>query len=76
MKPAKRRKASKVRKSSRRGELPAEPELAPPAGVPEIEELEEPETLSEAESEVGISEWIDPETGLPAEDSVPRIEDH
>ncbi len=34
------------------------------------------ESLQEAESEVGISEWIDPETGDPAEDSVPRIEDH
>ena len=35
-----------------------------------------PETLQEAESELGISEWIDPDTGGPAEDSVPRIEDH
>ncbi len=34
------------------------------------------ESLQEAESEVGISEWIDPDTGDPAEDSVPRIEDH
>jgi len=34
------------------------------------------ETLQEAESEIGISEWIDPDTGVPAEDSVPRIEDH
>jgi hypothetical protein len=32
--------------------------------------------LQEAESELGISEWIDPDTGVPAEDSVPRIEDH
>jgi hypothetical protein len=32
--------------------------------------------LQEAESEIGVSEWIDPETGGPAEDSVPRIEDH
>jgi hypothetical protein len=37
---------------------------------------EAPETLQEAESEIGISEWIDPDTGGPAEDSVPRIEDH
>jgi hypothetical protein len=32
--------------------------------------------LQEAESELGISEWIDPDSGEPAEDSVPRIEDH
>ena len=32
--------------------------------------------LQEAESELGISEWIDPDTGVPAEDNVPRIEDH
>jgi hypothetical protein len=37
----------------------------------------EPEgTLQDAESELGISEWIDPDTGGPAEDNVPRIEDH
>lgn len=34
------------------------------------------EGLHEAESELGISEWIDPDTGGPAEDNVPRIEDH
>jgi hypothetical protein len=32
--------------------------------------------LHEAESDIGVSEWIDPDTGGPAEDSVPRIEDH
>ena len=42
-------------------------------GAPEVEETE---SLQEAESELGISEWIDPDTGGPAEDSVPRIEDH
>ena len=40
------------------------------------EEPEVTESLQEAESELGISEWIDPDTGGPAEDSVPRIEDH
>lgn len=40
------------------------------------EDLEVPESLQEAESEVGISEWIDPDTGDPAEDNVPRLEDH
>ncbi len=39
-------------------------------------ELESGESLQQAESELGISEWIDPDTGGPAEDSVPRIEDH
>lgn len=34
------------------------------------------ETLEEAEREIGIAEWIDPETGEPAEDQVPRTEDH
>ena len=34
------------------------------------------ESLQEAESEIGIADWIDPETGGPAEESVPRIEDH
>ena len=34
------------------------------------------ESLQEAESELGMSEWIDPDTGGPAEDNVPRIEDH
>jgi hypothetical protein len=33
-------------------------------------------TLQEAESELGISEWIDPDTGGPAEDHIPRLEDH
>ncbi len=39
-------------------------------------EVEAGETLQEAESEIGISEWIDPDTGVPAEDNIPRIEDH
>ena len=34
------------------------------------------ESLEEAESEIGISEWIDPDTGEPAEESRHRIEDH
>src|SRR4051812_36698101 len=39
------------------------------------EPASDPEALHEAESELGISEWIDPDSGIPAEDSVPRIED-
>ena len=33
-------------------------------------------TLAEAEDEIGISGWIDPDTGQPAEESIPRTEDH
>ena len=32
--------------------------------------------LAEVESEIGVSDWIDPETSEPAEDSVPHIEEH
>lgn len=38
--------------------------------------VEPGETLEEAEEEIGMSKWIDPDTGQPAEDGVPRIEDH
>ena len=34
------------------------------------------ENLEEAESEIGIADWIDPETGEPAEENVPRTEQH
>ena len=34
------------------------------------------ETVEEAEAEIGIADWVDEETGAPAEESVPRIEDH
>ena len=34
------------------------------------------ESVVEAESEIGVADWIDPDTGEPAEESVPRIEDH
>jgi len=39
-------------------------------------EFEAGESLQEAESEIGMAEWIDPDTGVPAEDNVPRLEDH
>ena len=39
-------------------------------------DFEPSETLEEAESELGVADWIDPDTGEPAEESVPRIEDH
>ena len=34
------------------------------------------ESLEQAEAEIGISEWVDPETGELAEEITPRIEDH
>lgn len=39
-------------------------------------EVEPGETLEEAKADVGIADWIDPETGEPAEESVPRLEQH
>jgi hypothetical protein len=33
------------------------------------------ETLEEAEAEIGIADFVDPETGEPAEESRPRLED-
>jgi hypothetical protein len=38
--------------------------------------LEPGETLEEAESEIGISDWLDPDTGEPAEEARLRTEDH
>ena len=39
-------------------------------------EPEPGETVQEAEAEIGVSDWTDPETGEPAEESVPRLEEH
>ena len=44
--------------------------------APEDGSYEPGETLAEAEDEIGISDWIDPDTGEPAEESIPRTEDH
>lgn len=54
----------------------AEAEADKLAGGAAEGEVDVGETLEEAESEIGVSEWIDPDTGDPAEDGVPRIEDH
>src|SRR3954470_20959655 len=40
------------------------------------EEVEGAEGLQEAESGLRLHEWIGPDPGGPAEDNVPRIEDH
>ncbi len=34
------------------------------------------ESLEEVEAELGIADWIEPETGEPAEDTYTRLEDH
>jgi hypothetical protein len=39
-------------------------------------EPEPGETVEEAEAEIGISDWTDPETGEPAEENAPRLEEH
>jgi len=52
--------------------LEAEQDMEASGGTP----LEPGETLEEAEQEIGISDYIDPDTGGPAEDGVPRLEDH
>jgi len=39
-------------------------------------DLEPDESLEQAEDEIGIAGWIDPDTGQPAEESIPHIEDH
>jgi len=54
----------------------AEVDMLAGGGAEDEFEPEPKGTLQEAESELGISEWIDPDTGGPAEDNVPRIEDH
>lgn len=38
--------------------------------------VEPGETLAEAERELGIAEWLDPDTGAPAEDTGTRLEEH
>jgi hypothetical protein len=34
------------------------------------------ETVQEAEADIGMSDWIDPDTGLPAEEDWTRTEEH
>jgi hypothetical protein len=38
--------------------------------------IEPGETVEEAEAEIQIADWIDPETGVPAEEGIPRLEEH
>ncbi|MBE0624471.1 MAG: hypothetical protein IH606_06640 [Burkholderiales bacterium] len=39
-------------------------------------DFEPGESVEQAESEIGIADWVDPETGELAEEFTPRIEDH
>ena len=42
----------------------------------ESTDYEPDETLGEAEAEIGVSGWIDPDTGDLGESWTPRLEDH
>jgi hypothetical protein len=42
----------------------------------EAEALEFDETLEETEAEIGLSGWVDPDTGDLGESWTPRLEDH
>ncbi len=45
-------------------------------GVTDEEEAEPGESLQEAEDEIGIADWVDPDTGALAEgQSTPRLQD-
>jgi hypothetical protein len=58
------------------GPFPTLPEALADMQSSDESAYEPGETLAEAEDEIGISGWIDPETGEPAEESIPRTEDH
>jgi hypothetical protein len=42
----------------------------------ELDDLEPEETLEEAEADIGVSGWVDPDTGDLGESWTPRLEDH
>ena len=42
----------------------------------ESDDVESDETLEEAEAEIGLSGWVDPDTGDLGESWTPRLEDH
>ena len=63
-------------RSTEYGPFPTLPEAAADLQSTGETAYEPGETLAEAEDEIGISGWIDPDTGEPAEESIPRTEDH
>jgi hypothetical protein len=46
------------------------------ASESEEDDLEPGMALAEVEAQLGVADWIDPETCEPAEDSVPHLEEH
>lgn len=65
-------------KTSGREYGPFESLLEAIADMEYIEEpsLESDQSLEDAETEIGMSSWIDPDTGEPAEAGCPHIEEH
>ena len=59
-----------------RGPFATRVEAEQDLNVLDEESLEVGETLEEAESEIGIAAWVDPDTGELAEEEVSRIEEH
>jgi len=45
-------------------------------GASEAEAAQPDETLEEAEADIGVSGWVDPDTGDLGETWTPRLEDH
>lgn len=58
------------------GPFPTRLEAAEDMEYNDESDFEPGETLAEAEHELGLSDWIDPDTGQLAEEGGPHIEDH
>jgi hypothetical protein len=58
------------------GPFPTLPEAVADMQSSDESAYEPGESLAEAEDEIGIAGWIDPDTGEPAEESIPRTEDN
>lgn len=54
----------------------AQRDLEESTAEPTDEAIEPAATLEEAEDEIGVSGWVDPDTGELAEDSIARLEEH
>ncbi|MBK6007347.1 hypothetical protein JJB11_14695 [Ramlibacter ginsenosidimutans] len=67
-----------ARRQPKKSPVPPRHPAAPEVDAGELadaESLDPAETLREAEEEIGINEWLDPDTGEPAEgQSPPHIE--
>jgi hypothetical protein len=57
------------------GPFPTLPEAVQDMQGQSDSDFEEGESLEDAEAEIGISNWIDPETGEPAEGLSPHLSD-